>query len=201
MQPDSRANKIAATPVAAKAASETWQFVNIKEPKKLQDRKVRSIVRAQAMRSVRRNQRLELTAQLQKPPQDRSLQPHHARLGTIDEQPLQSSPYDRFSSARDDSQWLVTQREMLTKLEMMSLGYLASRNDARNEAEPDKYGESPEYGQSYNEDEIRASMHQILGTCRSGNPMSLVVDVAIDPFNAMPVAKYHSRVLNHCMWL
>ena len=118
----------------------------------------------------------------------------------IIEQPLESSPYERFSRVRDDTEWLVTQREMLTKLEMMHLGYLPSRNDPRTAAEPDKYGENPGYGQSYNEEEIRESMHQVLGTCRSGNPMSLVVDGAFDPFNAMPVANYHSRVLNHCMW-
>ena len=198
MQSNSRAKKVAATPVAAKAAPETWQFVNVKEPKKNQDKQVISIVRAHAMRSVRRKQRLELTAQHQKPPKVRSLQPHHA--GMTVEQSLQPNPFDRFISGRDDTEWLVTMGEMLTKLEMMNLGYLASRNDARNAAEPDEYGESPEYTQSYNEDEIRASMQQIFGTCRSGNPMSLVGDGAFDPFNAMPVAKYHSHVLNHCMY-
>ena len=201
MPSTSRADKIAATPVAAKAASGTWQFVNFKGPKKIQDKEVISIVRAHAMRSVRRKQRLELTAQHQEPPKDRPLQPHHPSLSTTVEQPLQSTPYDRFSSARDDIEWLVTQREMLTKLETMSLGYPTSKKYAINAAEPDEYGESPDDWQSYNKDEIRASMHQILGTCRSGNPMSLVGDGALDPFNAMPVAKYHSHVLNHCMCL
>ena len=199
MQSTSRAKKVAAPPVAAKAASGTWQFVNVKEPKKNQDKEVISIVRAHAMRSVRRKQRLELTAQHQKPPKVRSLQPHHA--GMTVEQSLQPNSFDRFISGRDDTEWLVTLRGMLTKLEMMSLGYLANRKDARNAAEPDEYGESPDYTQSYNEDEIRASMQQIFGTCRSGNPMSLVGDGAFDPFNAMPVAKYHSHVLNHCMYL
>ena len=199
MQSTSRTNKVAATPVAAKAASGTWQFVNVKGPKKIHDKEVISIVRAHAMRSVRRKQRLELTAQHQEPPKARPIEPHHPDLSMTIEQPLQSTPYDRFSSARDDTEWLVTQREMLTKLEMMSLGHLTSKNDAINAAEPDEYGQSPNYWQSYNEDEIRASMQQILGTCRSGKPMSLVGDGALDPFNAMPVAKYHSHVLNHCM--
>ena len=201
MQSTSRTKKVAATPVAAKAASGTWQFVNVKEPKKNQDKEVISIVRAHAMRSVRRKQRVELTAQHQKPPKIRSLQPHHADSGITIEQSLQPNPFDRFVSGRDDTEWQVTQREMLTKLDMMSLGYLANRNDARNAAEPDEYGESPDYGQSYDEDDIRASMQEIFRTCRSGNPMSLVGDGAFDPFNAMPVAEYHSHVLNHCMCL
>ena len=201
MPSTSRAKKVAVTPVAAKAASGTWQFVNVKEPRKNQDKEVISIVRAHAMRSVRRKQRLELTAQHQKPPKVRSLQSHDADSGMTVEQSLQPIPFDRLISGRDDTEWLVTLREMRTKLEVMSLGYLASRNDARNAAELDEYGESPDYGQSYNEDEVRASMQQILGTCRSGSPMSLVGDGAFDPFNAMPVAKYHSHVLNHCMCL
>ena len=201
MQSTSRTNKVAAPPVAAKPASGTWQFVNVKGPKKIQDKEVISIVRAHAMRSVRRKQRLELTAQHQKPSKARSLQPHHADSNMTVEQPLQSGPYDCFWRVKDDTKWLVTQREMLTKLEMMSLGYLASRIDASNEAEPGGNGESLDNGQSYNEDEIRASMHQFLGTYRSGNPTSLVGDGAFDPFNAMPVAKYHGHVLNHCMYL
>ena len=200
MQSTSRANQVAATPRATKA-SETWQFVNVKEPKKNQDKEVISIVRAHAMRSVRRKQRLELTAQHRKPSKARSSQPHHADSGTTVEQSLQPNSFDRFTSGRDDTEWLVTLREMPTKLEMMSLEYLASKNDARNGAEPDEYGESPDDGQSYNDDVIRASMQQILGTCRSGNPMSLVGDGAFDPFNATPVAKYNGHVLNHCTCL
>ena len=202
MQSTSRAKKVAATPVAAKATSGTWQFVNVKKPKKFQDKEVISLVRAHAMRSVRRKQRLELTAQHQKPPKAPSLQQqHHADLGITVEQSLQPNPLDRFIGGRDDTEWLVTVREMLTKLQMRSLGYLPSRNGARNAAEPDEYGESTDYGQSYNEDEIRASVQQILAECRSGNPMSFIGDGASDPFNAMPVAKYHSHVLNHCMCL
>ena len=199
MQSTITANQVAALPVATKPASGTWQFVNVKGPKKIQDKEVISIVRAHAMRSVRRKQRLELTAQHQKPSKARPLQPHHADSSIAAENPLQSSPYDRFSSTKADTEWLVREREMLTKLEMMSLGYLASGIDAGNGAEPGEYGEGLDYGKSSNEDENRASMHQILGTCRSGTPMSLVGDGALDPFNAMPIAKYHSHVLNHCM--
>ena len=201
MQSTSRANQVAAAPRAAKAVSGTWQFVNVKEPKKSQDKEVISIVRAHAMRSVRRKQRLELTAHHRKPSKARSSQPHHADSGTTVDQSLQPTPFDRFTSGRDDTEWLVTLRDMPTKLEMMSLEYLASENDARNGAEADEYGESPDDGQSYNEDVIRASMQQILETCRSGKPMSLVGDGAFDPFNAMPVARYNGHVLNHCTCL
>ena len=200
MQPDSRANKVAATHVATRAASGTWQFVNVKKPKKNQDTEVISIVRAHAMRSVRRKQRLELTAQYQKPPKVRPSRPRQADSGMTIEQSLRRNPLNRYINGRNDIEWLVTLRPILSKLEMMSLGYSASRDDTRNVAEPDGYGESLDYGPTY-KDEIRASMQQILGTFCNGNPISLVGEGAFDPFNAMPIAKYHSHVLNHCMCL
>ena len=201
MQSTNSANKVAATPAAAKPALGTWQFVNVKKPKKIQDKEVISMVRAHAMRSVRRKQRLELTTQHQKLPKARSLQQHHADSGMTVERSLQPNLFDRLTSVSDDTDWLVTLREMLTKLEMMSLEYLASRNVAENKAESAKspdYGQ--DYGQDYDEDEIRSSMQQILGTYRSGNPMSLVGNGASDPFNATPVATYHGHVLNHCTY-
>ena len=192
----SRTNGISAAPVPAKAAPKQWQFVNVHEPKKIQDKDVISIVRAHAMRNVRRKQRLELTAQHQKTIKAMTSQPHHADSGLTVKHSSQTDPYDGLIGGKGHTDWLVALRGMFSNLEIINLGHLAS--------DCDEYAQQLDNSQSYDEDEIQASKQYILGACRAGTPKSFVGDGVFDPFNATPISEgsnYNSHVLNHCTCL
>ena len=201
MPSDSRANRVALGPAAGRAAPNQWQFVNLKEPKKIQDRDVISIVRAHAMRNVRRKQRLELTAQHQKGP--KALESDHTALCVTNEDSAQTNPSGRSISGKVDTDWPVAVREMLSELEMIDLNDLASRIEAEVAVQCGENIQRPKDRQGYGEDqdETRGPKHFMQRISCNESPKSFLGDGAFDPFNAMPIdgnAKYHSHVLNHC---
>lgn len=201
MQSSSSPNAVAAAPVPAKAVRNQWQFVNSSEPKKNQDKDVISIVRAHAMRDVRRKQRMETVAQHKEKIKAVASQPNHAELGVTVDHSLQRNPYDWFLSGNAETDWLTALRRMLSKLESVNLDLLASTNDAGIASECDEYATSSDYWRGYDKDEIQASIRLILGTLCTGCPKSLIGKKLCDPFDAIPVSartSYNGHVLNHC---
>lgn len=198
--PFSSSAEAAAAPVPAKAVRNQWQFVNFSEPKKNQDKDVISMVRAHAMRDVRRKQRMEIMAQHKKKIRAVASQSHHAESSVTVNHSSQRNPYDWFLAGNADTDWLTALRRMLSKLESVNVD-LASTKDAGNESECDDYATSSDYWRGYDKDEIQASIRLILGTLRTGSPKSLVRESLCDPFDAIPVAarsSYNGHVLNHC---
>lgn len=201
MPSSSSPNAVAAAPVPAKAVRNQWQFVNFSEPKKNQDKDVISIVRAHAMRDVRRKQRMEVVAQHKKRTKAVASKPNHAESGVTVDRSLQKNPYDWFLAGNADTDWLTALRRMLSKLESVNVDHLASTNDAGNASECDEYATSSDYWRGYDKDEIQASIRLILGTLRSGTPKPLIGESLCDPFDAIPVSahtSYNGHVLNHC---
>ena len=189
---------------AARSGPKKWQFINTNEPKKTQDKAVISIVRAHAMRSVRRNQRLKIMAQHQK---SRTIKPpefDHAGSSVTAEQSVQMKSNDWSIGDKADTDGPMTVCDMLSELELITLGLLATRKEAETSVERDEYSQWSEYWQRYGEDEMRAAKLLSLGKCRTESPKSLVGDGVFDPFDALPIAgysKYTSRLLNHCKYL
>ena len=192
----SRVDGVAAAPITTRVAPKRWQFVNVKEPKRIQDKEVTSVVRAHAMRNVRRKQRLEFAARHQK-----RLKADHANLGVTDEHPLPMDPNDRSFGDTVDIDWPIAIHEILNELETIDLAAGTSKARAELVTQSDEGARQPGYRQRDSEDETQAPKHFVLGKYRNGSPRSLVGDGAFDPFNAMPMAgcpKYTSLVLNHC---
>lgn len=197
MSSTSRANGA----TSAKAASNKWQFVNVNEPKKNQDKDIISVVRAHAMRNVRRKQRMELTAQHQNKLKAQAPESDRADSNATAEPSVQISLDDRPIGDKADLDWSISLREMLSKLEFTNLGHLASSKEAELAAEYDQDAQRPDYWQSYGEDETRASKQFMLGIHRPESPKSLIGDGVFDPFDVMPIsgcANYNSHALNHC---
>ena len=191
---------------AAGAAPEKWQFVNVNEPKKNQDKDIISIVRAHAMRNVRRKQRLELTAQHQKRLKNKVPESDTTDSSEIAERAVQMNPDSWSPNESASASLAMTLREMLSELEFVDLGYLANSSEAELDAECDEDEQWPDYWQRYREHDMRVPRRGNLGTSRLSTvtPKSLVGDGVFDPFNAMPItgcASYHGRVLNHCKHL
>ncbi len=189
---------------AAGSGPKKWQFININEPKRTQDKGVISIVRAHAMRSVRRNQRLKIMAQHQKSRKTKAPEFDHADSSVETEQSVQMESNDWFIDDKADTDGPTTICNMLSELELINLGLQATRNEAEISAERDEDSQWSEYWQRYGEDEMRATKLLSLETCRNESPKSLVGDGVFDPFNALPIAgysKYTSHVLNHCKFL
>lgn len=158
------------------------------------------MVRAHAMRNVRRNQRLELMAQYQKRLITKAPKSEHADSSVTAEHSLQMNPNGWFTGDKADADGPVAPHEMLSKLGFINMGHLASRNEAEPAAECDEQAQRSDYWQSYGEEETRALMRPMPGTCRTGSPKSLVGDGVFDPFNAMPIAScnnYNGYILNH----
>ena len=200
MSSTSRANGA----TSPKAASNKWQFVNVNEPKKNQDKGIISVVRAHAMRNVRRKQRMELTAQHQKRLKAQAPRSDRADSNATAEYSVQKNPDDWPIGDKADLDWSMSLREMLSKLESTNLGHLASRKEAEVAAEYDQDAQRPDYWQSHSEDETRASKRVTLGTHGPESPKSLVGDGVFDPFDVMPIsgcASYNSHALNHCRCL
>lgn len=200
MPSSSSADAVAATPVPAKAVRNQWQFVNFSEPKKNQDKDVISMVRAHAMRDVRRKQRMEIMTQHNKKVEAVALQTLPAKSSVTVDHSSQRNPYDWFLAGNADTDWLTALRRMLSKLESVNVG-LANTNGAGNASECDDYASSSDYWRGYDKDEIQASIRLILGTLCTGTPKSLVRESLCDPFDAIPVSarsNYNGHVLNHC---
>lgn len=205
----SRANENTAAGAATRAAPNKWQFVNIKEPKKYQDKGLISIVRAHAMRNVRRKQRSELMVQHQKRLNQKRLrvetpESDHANSGVTFEHLDEKASDDWFVVDKANTDWPITVREILSELGAIDPSHLASRYDAQPAAGSDEGAQWSEYWQKIGEDELRALEQFRSGTCLTGTPKSFVGDGLFDPFNAMPTASfdmYDSHVLNHCKHL
>lgn len=192
---------MAAIPATAKASPKKWQFVNVKEPKRIQDKEVTSLVRAHAMRNVRRKQRLELTAQHRKKFKANDLGSDHANLGVTDVDPPQMNPSDRSLGDKVDIDWPVALREILDELENVNLADWTSRERAENAVKSDEDAQQLGYRQHDSKDETLAPKYHVLGKYRNRSPRSLIGDGVFDPFNAMPMVgcpTYTSHVLNHC---
>lgn len=190
----------------ARAVPEKWQFVNVNEPKKNQDKDIISIVRAHAMRNVRRKQRLELTAQHQKRLKAEVPESDHTDSIVIADQAVQMNPNNWSANESASANLAMTLREMLSELEFVKLGYLANRSEAKRAAGCDEDAQCPDYWQRYREHDTRVPRRDNPGTSLLGTvtPESLVGDGVIDPFNALPItgcAKLNGRVLNHCKHL
>ena len=197
----SRVDGVATTSAPTKAAPKKWQFVNVKEPKKIQDKEVTSLVRAHAMRNVRRKQRLENTAQHRKKFKADALASDIAKLGVGDERPTQVNP--RYPSLGDnvDINWPIALREILDELENVKSADWTSRERAENAAKSDDNARWPGYLQRHSEDGTQAPEYHVLGNYQNWSPRSLIGDGVFDPFDAMPTVgcpTYTSHVLNHC---
>ena len=200
----SRANGVATAPTPGKSGPKKWQFINVNEPKKIQDKQVISIVRAHAMRNVRRKQRLELTAHHQKRLKNDAPDCHHADSSVTAEHSVQMSPGDWSIHDKADTDGPMMVCEMPSELDIVNPGHLASINKAGFSGQCDENAGWSEYWQRHRKDEMRADKRSSLGTCRIEHPKSLVGDGVFDPFNAMPIAgnaDYTSHVLYHCKYL
>lgn len=196
-----RVDGFATVPVTAKVAAKRWQFVNVKEPKRIQDKEVTSLVRAHAMRNVRRKQRLELTAQHRKKFEADALAADHAKLGVGDERPPQMNQSARSLGDQVDIDWPIALREILIELDNVDMADRTSRKSSENAAKGDEDARQPGYRPRDSEDETQAPEYHVLGKYRNWSPRSLVADGVFDPFDAMPMVgcpTYTSHVLNHC---
>lgn len=197
----SRVNGVTAASTTTKVAPKSWQFVNVKEPKRIQDKEVTSLVRAHAMRNVRRKQRLEVAAQHQRKLKAGALGSVHANPGVTDEQPLPMTPRDRSLQDKVDTDRPIAIHEILNELAIIDLADGTSMQRAGLAAESDGAAQQPGHRQRDSEDGTQAPKHPVLGKYPIGPPRSLVGDGAFDPFNAMPMAgcpRYTGLVLNHC---
>lgn len=197
----SRVDEVAAAPTTTRVAPKRWQFVNVKEPKRIQDKEVTSVVRAHAMRNVRRKQRMEVAAQHQKRLKADASGSDHANLGVTDEHPLPMNPSDRSFGDKVDIDWPIAIHEILNEIQTINLTDETSMQRPGLAAKGDEAAQQPAQPQRDSEDETQAPKHYVLGKSRNGSPRSLVGDGAFDPFNTMPMAgcpKYTSLVLNHC---
>lgn len=200
MPSTSRANGIAATPAAARAVPQEWQFVNVKGPKRNHDKELISIVRAHAMRDVRRKQRLEHTAQHRKRPKARAKESGHAAPSVAAERPVSKKPNDWSFGDKADTESPMAVSEMLPALRITEFGDPPCRDEAELKAECGEDAQPRDHWQRYGEDGTRATKPFMLEKCRTVSPTSVVGDGAFDPFNAMPIAgcaRYTSHVLNH----
>lgn len=200
----SRANGVAAAPTLGRSGPKKWQFINVNEPKNIQDKEVISKVRAHAMRNVRRKQRLELTAQHQKRPKTNAPECDHADTSVTAEHSVQMSPGDGSIHDRADTDGPMMACKMISELEIVNLGHPTCINKAGFSAQCDEDAQWSEYWQRNRKDDMRATKRSSLGTCRTETPKSLVGDGVFDPFNVMPIAgnaDYTSHVLNHCKYI
>ena len=188
----SRANSAAAAPTAARVVPNKWQFVSLNEPRRNQDKKVISIVRAHAMRDVHRKRRLEFTAHHHERLKGETREDDHADCSVKTEQSLPTQSDDWSSGDVTDVDLPMALSEMLSELETGA---------GHDEVALHLHG-----WRRYGEGETRADGHLLCGISGMGtlNPKSLAGDGVSDPFNAMPIvgsANYNSHVLNHCKHL
>ena len=197
----SRSNQVALAVAATRASTKEWQFVNVNDPKKNLDKGVISVVRAHAMRSVRRQQRLKLTTEYQKSLKTEVSTSTHAHPKVAAEHLMPIAPNDESVDDEADTDW---SREMSSGFELVDLGQMTSKNEAKLATGSDEDARRPDYWQNYGEDEGQALTRLALGTRHAGIPKSMVRDGVFDPFNTMPIAScadYNSHVLNHCKHL
>ena len=175
-----------------------WQFVNVNDPKRNPDKGVISVVRAHAMRNVRRQQRLKLTTQYQK-----SLKaevpirpPAYPKVAAEHLMPF--APNDGPVDNEADIDW---SREMNPGNELVDLGQTTSDDKARLVTCSDEDGRRPDCWQIHHENEGQESTNFALGVRRTGSPRLMYPDGVFDPFNTMRIAicaDYNSHVLHHC---
>ena len=178
-----------------------WQFVNVNDPKQNLDKGVISVVRAHAMRNVRRQQRLKLTAQYQKRLKSKvpSSPPTYSKVPAEHLMPL--APNDESVGDEADIDW---SREMNPAFELVDLGQTTSDDKARLVSCSDEDGRRPDYWQIHRENEGQERTAFALGIQRTASPRLIYPDGVFDPFNTMRTAicaDYNSHVLHHCKHL
>ena len=186
---------------STRASPKEWEFVNVNNPKQNSDKGVISVVRAHAMRTVRRQQRLKLTAQYQT-----SLKikipvspPAHPKVAAEPLMPI--APNDGSIGEEAVADWSC---EMGCDFELVDLGQMTNNDKARLVTCSDEGVRRPEYWQNYRENEGQEATRFALGKRRAESPRLMVPDGVLDPFNTMRTAicaDYNSDALNHCKHL
>ena len=181
-----------------RASPKDWQFVNVNDPKQNLDKGVISVVRAHAMRSVRRQQRLKLTTQYQKSLKTKVpiCPPAYPKVAAEHLMPL--APNDGPVDDEADIDW---SREMNPGNKLLDLGQTTSDDKARLVTCSDEDGRRPDDRQIYRENEGQEFSSFAFGTRRTASPRLMYPDGVFDPFNTMRTAicaDYNSHVLHHC---
>lgn len=153
------------------------------------------------MRTVRRQQRLKLTAQYQtslKTKIPTSL-PAHPKVAAEPLMPI--APNDGSIGEEAVADWSC---EMSSDFELVDLGQMTNNDKARLVTCSDEDARRPEYWQNHREDEGQEATRFALGKRRAESPRLMVPDGVFDPFNTMRTAicdDYNSDALNHCKHL
>ena len=163
-----------------RASPKVWQFVNVNDPNQNMDKDVISVVRAHAMRNVRRQQRLKLTTQYQKSLKTNvpTRPPAYPRVAAKYLMPLA-----RKDGSVDDEADIDWSRETNPGFELVDLGQTTSD------------------WQIYPENEGQQPTSFALGIPRTASPRLMYPDGGFDPFNTMRTAfcaDQNSQVLHHC---
>ena len=181
-----------------RASPKEWQFVNVNGPKQNLDKGVISVVRAHAMRNVRRQQRLKLTTQYQKSLTTKVPICPPAYPNVVAEHLMPLAPID---GSVDDEANIDWSREMNPGFGLVDLGQTTSDDKARLVSCSDEDGRWPDYWQINRANEGQEPTSFALGIRRTANPRLMYPDGVFDPFNTMRTAicaDYNSHVLHHC---
>ena len=185
---------------STRASPKEWQFVNVNDPKQTLDKDAISMVRAHAMRNVRRQQRLKLTTQYQKSLKTRVSTP--PAYPTVAAEPLVPiAPNDGSVAEEADTDWSA---KMSSELELVDLGQMTNNDKARLVTCSDEFGRRPDYWHTCREDEGQEPARFALGVRRTASPGLRVPDGVFDPYNTMRTAicaDYDSQLLSHCKHL
>ena len=157
-----------------------WQFVNVNDPNQNLDKGIISVVRAHAMRNVRRQQRLKLTTQYQESLNTKvpTRPPAYPKVAAEYLMPLA-----RNDGSVDDEANIDSSREMDPGCELVDLVQTTSD------------------WQIYRENEGQQPTSMALGIPRAASPRLMYPDGVFDPFNTKRTAICawsNSQVLHHC---
>ena len=182
---------------STRASPKEWQFVNVNDPKQTLDKGAISVVRAHAMRTVRRQQRLKLTTQYQESLRTKVSTP--AALPKVAAEPMVSiAPIDGSVDEEADTDWSA---KMSSEFELVDLGQMTNNDKARLVTCSDEDERRPDYWQIYREDEGQDPTRFAPGVRRTASPRIMFPDGVFDPFNTIRTAicaDYNSQLLHHC---
>ena len=185
---------------SSRAFPKEWQFVNVNDPKQNLDKDAISVVRAHAMRSVRRQQRLKLTAQYQE--SLRTKVPTPSAYPKVAAEPLvPSAPNDGSVGEEADTDWSA---KMSSEAELVDRRQMTNNDKAGLVTCSDEEGRRPDYWHTYREDEGQEPTRFALGVRRTASPRLTFPDGVFDPYSTMRsaiCADYNSQLLNHCKHL
>ena len=185
---------------STRASPKEWQFVNVNDPKQNLDKGAISMVRAHAMRTVRRQQRLKLTTQYQKSLKTKV--PTPPAYPTVAAEPLAPiAPDDGSVDEEADTDWSA---KMSSEFEVVDLGQMTNNDGARLVTCSNEDQRGPDYRHIYREDEGQEPAKIALGVRRTASPRLRVPDGVFDPCSTTRTAiyaDYNSQLLNHCKHL